>query len=407
MPLIPMWLSSLAWIGAATAFLGTTLALYTPDIKGVLAYSTVSQIGFMMAGLGIASSSFSLGWFASLFHMVSHAFFEGLGFLAVGGIIHALGTRDMRLMGGLKKAMPVTFGFGIIVMLTCTGIPPFAGFFSKGLIMSSFLSFGNVSLTLLIYASAVFTFAYNLRFIILTFLRGKSEYLEKIHLREPPRIMLFSSGILAVLCVAWGFLGPYVGKFMHVNVEIELISIVFSSETLIFLLILLLGGFPIYLTYYKKSMVMEKLRSNLLAPLAIILGNGYFFDHFYGRVIVKGTVGFSRYLRYIEVTGFGRLPYSIANGIVKISHKLQKNVEDAIFNHLPYAIANSVISLAHNTHKYLDVLVDEMLYIIAERTWESASKIKKTHSGSLQHYITAALLGFLILLILITVTMLR
>ena len=77
----------------------------TTDIKGVLAYSTVSQIGFMMAGLGTAvAGAASIGWFASLFHMVSHAFFEGLGFLLAGGIIHALGTRDMRLMGGLTKS---------------------------------------------------------------------------------------------------------------------------------------------------------------------------------------------------------------------------------------------------------------------------------------------------------------
>ena len=106
----PLWFPTVAWIGVITALIGATLAITTTDIKGVLAYSTVSQIGFMMAGLGAAvAGAASVGWFASLFHMVSHAFFEGLGFLLAGGIIHALGTRDMRLMGGLRKAMPVTF----------------------------------------------------------------------------------------------------------------------------------------------------------------------------------------------------------------------------------------------------------------------------------------------------------
>ena len=99
---LPMWLPTVAWIGVLTAFIGATMALYTPDIKGVLAYSTVSQLGFMMAALGTVHSAASLGWSASLFHMVSHAFFEGLGFLLAGGIIHAVGTRDMRLMGGLR-----------------------------------------------------------------------------------------------------------------------------------------------------------------------------------------------------------------------------------------------------------------------------------------------------------------
>ena len=102
----PLWLPSVAWIGVLTAIIGATMALYTPDIKGVLAYSTVSQLGFMMAALGSsgAAAASSIGWFASLFHMMSHAFFEGLGFLLAGGIIHALGTRDMRLMGGLQKS---------------------------------------------------------------------------------------------------------------------------------------------------------------------------------------------------------------------------------------------------------------------------------------------------------------
>ncbi|MDH5390161.1 MAG: NADH-quinone oxidoreductase subunit L [Candidatus Bathyarchaeota archaeon] len=403
---IPMWLPSVAWIGAITAFVGATLALYTPDIKGVPAYSTVSQIGFMMAALGAASSPSSLGWFAGLFHMLSHAFFQGLGFLTVGGIIHILGTRDMRLMGGLRKAIPITFGLSIVVMLARTGVPPFASFFSKGLIISSLWSTGDVLLVLTIYASTAVTFAYTLRFIILTFLRGKSDYLKKLRLHEAPKIMLFSSSILAVLCAAWGLLGNLVAKFMHVSVEIGL-SEVFSLSTLIFLLVLFLGGFPVYLTYYRKSVLIERTRRSLLAPLTTVLEHDYFFDYFYERVVAKGFVGVSKGLRYVEVTVFGRLPYLFANGIVGISHNVQKYIEKAIFDRLPQFTANGVISLAHNTREYLDVFVDELLYITANRTLSSASKIKRTHSGSLQHFIAAALLGFFILLILIIVTMLR
>ena len=141
----PLWFPTVAWIGVLTAFVGATLALTTTDIKGVLAYSTVSQLGFMMAALGssLAGAS-SVGWFASLFHMVSHAFFEGLGFLLAGGIIHALGTRDMRLMGGLRKAMPVTFALAVIMVITTSGLPPFAAFFSKGLVITSVTDAGNI-----------------------------------------------------------------------------------------------------------------------------------------------------------------------------------------------------------------------------------------------------------------------
>ncbi|MEM3464640.1 MAG: NADH-quinone oxidoreductase subunit L [Candidatus Bathyarchaeia archaeon] len=115
--LIPMWLPSILWIGAITAFIGATLAISTTDIKGVAAYSTISQIGFMFAALGTAYSPLSTGWFAGVLHLVSHAFFQGLDFLLIGGIVHATKTRDMRLMGGLHKAMPITFGLSLVVML--------------------------------------------------------------------------------------------------------------------------------------------------------------------------------------------------------------------------------------------------------------------------------------------------
>jgi NADH-quinone oxidoreductase subunit L len=405
-PLIPMWLPSIAWIGAISAFLGATLALHTPDIKGVPAYSTISQIGFMIAALGAAQSPSSQGWFASLFHLISHAFFQGLGFLTIGGIVHALGTRDMRLMGGLRKAMPITFGLSIVVMFARTGVPPFASFFSKGLIISSLWSTGDVLLVLTIYASAAITFAYTLRFIILTFMREKSGYLKKIHIHEPPRIMLFSAGILAGLCTVWGLLGNLIAKFMDVNVEIGL-SEVFSSSTLIFLLVLFLGGFPVYLTYYWKPELMERVRGILLAPLNTVLAHGFFFDVFYEKIIAKGVIVVSKGLRYAEVTVSGRLPYFFANGIIGISHTVQKYVEKAIFDPLPYFAANGVISLAHGTRKYFDVLVDEILYVATNRTLSSAAKIKKIQSNSLPHFIAAALVGFLILLALIVVTMFR
>jgi NADH-quinone oxidoreductase subunit L len=376
---IPMWLTSVAWIGAITAFIGATLALSTPDIKGVPAYSTISQIGFMMAALGSASLSSSPGWFAGLFHLISHAFFQGLGFLAIGGIVHMLGTRDMRSMGGLRKAMPITFGLSIVVMLARTGVPPFASFFSKGLIISSLWSTGDILLVLAIYASAAVTFAYTLRFIILTFLRDRSEYVKKMHLHEAPKIMLFSAGILAILSTVWGLVANSIAKFMHVDVEIGL-SEVFSPSTLIFLLVLLIGGFPVYLTYYRKSKLMETAKRSFLAPVNAVLEHDYFFDFFYEKVIARGMVTVSKGLRYIE---------------------------KAIFDRLPYVAASGVISLARNTHKYFDVLIDDILYMTANRTLESASRIKRKQSDSLQHFIVAALLGFLMLLILIVVTMLR
>jgi NADH-quinone oxidoreductase subunit L len=374
---IPLWLPSLAWIGAITALVGATLALHTPDIKGVPAYSTISQIGFMMAALGAATSASSQGWFAGLFHLISHAFFQGLGFLAIGGIIHTLGTRDMRLMGGLRKAMPITFALSMVVLFARTGVPPFASFFSKGLIVDSLWSTGDILLVLTIYAALAATFAYTLRFTILVFLRKPSKFIEQSHVHEPPKTMLFSSGILAILCFVWGFLANSIATFLHANVEIGL-SEVFSPLTLIFLLALLIGGVPVYLLYYRPKLMEGVTRK--LAPLNIIFEHGYFFDDFYEKVVAGGIMKVIKGLTYIETTIFARLPYLVANGVTK---------------------------LAQGTHKYLDVLVDKMLYIATKKTTAYSSKVGKIHDESLQRSIAAALLGFLIILIIVIVTSLR
>jgi NADH-quinone oxidoreductase subunit L len=374
---IPYWLPTVAWVGVLTAFIGATLALSTPDIKGVLAYSTVSQLGFMVAALGTATSASSLGWYASLFHMMSHAFFEGLGFLLAGGIIHALGTRDMRLMGGLRKAMPVAFGLSIVMILTTSGLPPFAAFFSKGAVITSISETGNLWQTILIYATTAITFAYSLRFITLTFLGKKSEHIEKLHVHEAPKIMLAPAVVLAVLCVVWGFVAPWLGTFLGVEGEVSLLGSFLNLETPIFLAILVPTGLIIYLTYYRNSALMMKFRSPK-NPLTTVLKHGYFFDDLYEGIISKGTVVVSNGVRFFENTAFG------------------------VF---PQLVAGFVISFAMGVHKYLDVLADQLLNLLANRTLSSASKMKKVPSQSLQHYLAAALLGFFLILILIIVTL--
>jgi NADH-quinone oxidoreductase subunit L len=398
---LPMWLPTVAWVGVLTALIGATLALYTPDIKGVLAYSTISQLGFMMAALGTVSSHSDLGWFASLFHMMSHAFFEGLGFLLAGGIIHAIGTRDMRLMGGLRKVMPITFGLSIIMILTTSGLPPFAAFFSKGLIITSLTETGNLWQVILIYATTALTFAYSLRFVTLTFMGKKSEHLEKLHPHEAPKIMLYPAAILAVLCFVWGFVEPWLGNFMRAGGELSLLGAFFSLETPIFFAILVPVGLIIYLTYYKHSEVMMKIRSSS-NPLKTVLKHGYFFDDIYERITGRGVIPFSNGIRRANETVMGGI-VKPAKGILNLANHI-RNFETYFSGSLPQAIANSIVKVAHAVQKYLDILADDLLSIIAHRTMRGASHMKKIPSSSLQHYIAAALLGFILILILIILT---
>ncbi len=398
---LPMWLPSVAWIGVLTAFVGATLAIYTPDIKGVLAYSTISQLGFMMTALGTVSLHSSLGWFASLFHMVSHAFFEGLGFLLAGIIIHALGTRDMRLMGGLKKAMPITFGLSLIMILTTSGLPPFAAFFSKEAIITSLTETGNIAQEILIYVTTALTFAYSLRFITLTFMGKKSDHWEERRIHEAPKILLYPSAILAVLCVFWGFVGPWLGRFMHVEAEITLLGALFSLKTPILFAILVPAGLVIYLTYYKHSEIMMKIRSSS-NPLTTVLEHGYFFDDIYERVTGRGLMSFSTGIRRANETGMESI-VKPAKGILYLANYIKK-FEISYSERLPQTIANSSVKVATATQKYLDILADDILNIVVHRTMRGASILDKVSSSSLQHYLAAALLGFILILILLVLT---
>jgi NADH-quinone oxidoreductase subunit L len=395
------WLPTVAWIGVLTALLGATMALYTPDIKGVLAYSTVSQLGFMMAALGSAlTGPSSVGWFASLFHTMSHAFFEGLGFLLAGGIIHELGTRDMRLMGGLKKAMPITYALAIIMILTTSGIPPFAAFFSKGLVITSITDAGSLLQLIVIYSATALTFAYSLRFITLIFWGKESEHLQKLHPHEAPKIMLLPAGVLAALCIAWGFLQPQLGAFLGVEGEVSLLGSFLSLETVIFFAILIPAGLLVYATYFKNFSVMNAIRS-ASNPVAKLLSHGYFFDDFYERAVAKGVMLFSGGVKFFEVVFLEIFPQVFANYVVRFAGGVHKYL-DAASDQLLTAVAGRTVDSASKV-KTIDSLADKLLDIIARRTVRSASRAEHS-SSSLQHYLAAALLGFIILVILLIIS---
>jgi len=395
---LSMWLPAITWIGIITAVVGATLAFYTPDIKGVLAYSTISQLGFMMAALGTVSLHSQLGWFASLFHMMSHAFFEGLGFLLAGCVIHSIGTRDMRLMGGLRKVMPITFGLSVLMVLTTSGLPPFAAFFSKGLIIESLIESGNMVQVGLIYFTAALTFVYSLRFLKLVFLGKQSEFLKNLHAHEASKTMLYPAVVLGVLCVIWGMLGPWVGGFMHFEGELSLIGAFFSLETLVFFLILIPASLIIYLTYYKESGMMIRIRNNAHS-FTKVLSHGYFFDDFYNKVIVAGILYFARGLRYGNEKVMDKVGVS-GRGII-YSATFVKKIEEIIFSRIPQLIADFSIKSAHVIQKYVEVSLDELLGILAHRTLHYSSKIKTIPQTSLQHYIVAALIGFMLIFILL------
>ncbi len=200
--LAPFTLSIIAIVGTATAVLAAFIAMAQTDIKKVLAYSTVSQLGYMFVALGAGAYS------TALFHVTTHAFFKALLFLAAGSVIHAMsGEQNINRMGALKKKLPVTFAVFLVGTLAISGIPPLAGFFSKDEILAKVWLQHPVLFFILSFTS-ILTAIYMFRLLFLTFygnFRGTHD--QEHHLHESPRVMTIPLIILAILSTLGGFVG--------------------------------------------------------------------------------------------------------------------------------------------------------------------------------------------------------
>ncbi|HEY4197313.1 MAG TPA: NADH-quinone oxidoreductase subunit L [Mucilaginibacter sp.] len=198
----PITMNVIAIIGLATAVFAALIALSQTDIKKVLAYSTVSQLGYMFLGLGVGAYT------GAFFHVLTHAFFKALLFLGAGSVIHAVSNeQDMRKMGGLKGKLPITFITMLIGTLAISGIPPFAGFFSKDEILAHTFAH-NTTMYVIGVITAMFTSFYMFRMLYLTFygkFRGTSE--QEHHLHESPPSMTIPLIVLAILSIVGGFIG--------------------------------------------------------------------------------------------------------------------------------------------------------------------------------------------------------
>ncbi|WP_457287648.1 NADH-quinone oxidoreductase subunit L [Pedobacter sp. UYP24] len=200
--LAPIVQHIIAIIGLSTALIGALIALTQTDIKKVLAYSTVSQLGYMFLGLGVGAYD------GGFFHVITHAFFKALLFLGAGSVIHAMHhEHDMRQMGGLRKKLPITFVTMLIGTLAISGLPPFSGFFSKDEILAHVYEHNKV-MWLIGVATAFLTAFYMFRMLFLTFFgkyRGTHHAEEKIH--ESPKSMTIPLIVLAILSAFGGFIG--------------------------------------------------------------------------------------------------------------------------------------------------------------------------------------------------------
>ncbi|TAK63849.1 MAG: NADH-quinone oxidoreductase subunit L [Bacteroidetes bacterium] len=323
-------LTVIAYIGTITAFISATIAVAQNDIKKVLAYSTVSQLGYMVVGLGVGAYT------AGFFHLVTHAMFKAGLFLGSGSVIHAMhhathhmhdhhtDPQDMRNMGGLKNKMPITFKVFLIYTAAISGIPLFSGFLSKDMILAGTLAFGNTTghwiIPITMFFIAGLTAFYMCRMLFLTFFGNHADAHRYEHIHESPKVMTIPLLIFATLSF-WIFFSfnPLDGASGWLAKAVERPESVVPATSAaigphefeeemhhehyvamgLSLLVAAIGILIAYLTYYKKSISADAVAAKL-PGMHKFLYNKWYFDELYGSVVVGGTLAFTRVLRWID-----------------------------------------------------------------------------------------------------------
>jgi NADH-quinone oxidoreductase subunit L len=393
--LSPDVLLVIAYTGGITLFIAATIALVANDIKRVLAYSTVSQLGYMMLALGVG------GWVAGLFHLVTHAFFKSLLFLCSGSVIHACHTNDMRKMGGLLKVMPWT---GYTMLVGCLAIigagVPFvvglSGYYSKDSILAQALSFSqaNPQHAILFYAvagGAALTAFYMFRLWFMTFMGEPRDHHIAEHAHESPNVMVAPLVVLAVLAVTAGWTLPgglgianlleqarpagtaegmtggfAFGQSLTYPAEHESHEGAIHFTATLTAFATALGGVLLAAAMYLWKVISPAAAATALRPVYTFLANRWYFDELYDLVFVKPT-----------------------HGIAALASWIDRELIDKLID----GIAWSARQLA-GIDAWMDrQLVDGLVNATANATWNAGIKLRGLQTGRLRQYVMFIVVG--------------
>ena len=328
----PQTMMVVAAIGAFTAIFAASIAVVQTDIKRVLAYSTISQLGYMILALGIGA------YVAGMFHLMTHAFFKALLFLGSGSVIHAAGTQDIREMGGLGKKMKITTWTFVVGSLSLSGFPLLAGFWSKDEILGFAFSNGRYVIFAVGAFTAFLTAFYMFRLIFVVFYGKPSKAAEHAH--ESPKVMTIPLIILAVLAVIAGYVGtPFnpekfsIAKFISGNIHIEHTEFDFIPM-IISVAVGLVGILLAYLMYGRKVIPTDWLY-RYVKPYHKVLVNKYYIDLAGSKVFIRPTIRFAKLINWFDsriidglVNLFGKVTIIISKGV----HLFDKGIVDGIVN---------------------------------------------------------------------------
>jgi NADH:ubiquinone oxidoreductase subunit 5 (subunit L)/multisubunit Na+/H+ antiporter MnhA subunit len=400
--LSPDVLLVIAYVGAITLFIAATIALVANDIKRVLAYSTVSQLGYMMLALGVG------GWVAGLFHLVTHAFFKSLLFLCSGSVIHACHTNDMRKMGGLAKVMPWTAFTMLVGCLAIIGAGvPFviglSGYYSKDSILAQALSFANANpghriLYWAVAGGAFITAFYMFRLWFMTFAGAPRDHHVADHAHESPNVMVTPLVVLAVLAVvagwtlpgglgianlleqarpagtAAGLEGGFVfGQSLHFPAEHESHEGAVHVTATLTAFATALAGVLLAALMYLWHVVSPQLVATLFRPIYTFLAGRWYFDELYDLVFVKPTLG-----------------------VASLASAVDRGLIDKLIDGIAWA-ARQLAGI----DAWIDrTIVDGLVNATANATWNTGLRLRSLQTGRLRQYVVFIVLGTVALFVL-------
>jgi len=376
-----------AFIGAFTAIFAATIAVAQNDIKRVLAYSTISQLGFMIAALGMHA------YIAAVFHLITHAFFKALLFLGSGSVIHGMehgvlhtgnhhvDPQDMFNMGGLRKKMPITFWTFLIGGFALSGFPLVtAGFWSKDEIFADAFANGYIVIFITLALAAFLTAFYTMRQITLTFL-GEPRTDEAEHAQETPWTMTTPLVILAVFAIGYGWVGipeDFMGLHLQPNWFHEFVggtlaehpeTIAFNWIPLLTSLVVALGG--LYLGWLTYRNVNSAAEDRLQIPL---LKNKYYFDEAYDFLFVKPATWFA------EIFVYQWMDKGLIDGILHIFGPATQGLGSVIRNYFDVPVINRFFGDGS-----------------ADVTYGVGARLRAIQTGRIQQYLMFALVIFIVI----------
>jgi NADH-quinone oxidoreductase subunit L len=388
LPEAQVYFTTIAVVGALTCFLAASQAVVSVELKKILAYSTVSQIGYMMLGLGLSGFSeeaYVAGLTAGVFHLMSHALFKASLFLCAGSVIHAIHSIYTFDMGGLKKYLPKTYLLMLIATISLTGFPPFSGFWSKDAVFIAALAAGTPLAYLLLAVgaiSAAMTMAYSIRYMYVTFIAHESEHIHEMehhghHPHEAPTLMWGPIAVLVAVMLAVSALG-LVGQFapglnpelfietqmehaLHAVMPHEVEILVPHLDALkptawmlsgAMLLIGIASGWYFYLSGKVDAWAWVQ-ASGLRKSIHKFLWNRWYLNPLYYLVFVDGVIILGKGLySTLEKVFFDKITPVVSGTTISLGGALFKNVEqDVIDKGLNEGVPNAAVSLWDHVRK--------------------------------------------------------